>query len=230
MSKIKGIIFDLDDTLYNEIDYVKSGYRKVATYLESLVDKTGEEIFDLLIGRFSANRSNVFNYVIDKLGIDGHEVLMKCLEIYRNQEPDISLEPETKDLLLELKKEYKLGIITDGRPEGQWAKIRALGLDEIMDEIIVTDELGGIEYRKPHELSYVTISHKLELDLKSLVYIGDNEKKDFVTAKKLKINTIKINNFSGLYRVKEVSEEYIAENEIKEVKEIKEIIRKLKEI
>lgn len=199
MSKIKGIIFDLDDTLYNEIDYVKSGYRKVATYLESIVDRVGEEIFDLLISRFNENKINVFNHVLEILGIDEREVLKMCLEIYRNQEPNISLESETKDLLLELKKKYKLGIITDGRPEGQWAKIKALGLDLIMDEIIVTDELGGIEYRKPHELAYLAISDKLKINITEMIYIGDNPTKDFIAPNKLGMHSGKIENKLGFY-------------------------------
>lgn len=224
MSKIKGIIFDLDDTLYNEIDYVKSGYRKVATYLESLVDKTSEEIFNLLIGRFNENRSNVFNYVLENLGINEYEVLVQCLEIYRNQEPDIVLESETRELLLELKKEYKLGIITDGRPEGQWAKIRALRLDEIMDEIIVTDELGGVEYRKPHELSYVTISNNLNLELKDLVYVGDNICKDFISANRLGILTIRKENKDGLYLNNDRGEEYLSTYTVNKLDMIKQLI------
>lgn len=220
MSKIKGIIFDLDDTLYNEIDYVKSGYRKVATYLESLVNKTSDEIFNLLISRFEDNRNNVFNYVLEMLGIDENDVLMECLEIYRNQEPDISLKSEIKELLLELKKEYKLGIITDGRPEGQWAKIRALGLDKIMDEIIVTDELGGIRYRKPHELSYQIISKRLEIELEELTYIGDNEQKDFIGAKRLGIYTIHLDNEYGLYKTGQIERTYKAHKYIKNINEV----------
>ena len=32
-SQIKGVIFDLDDTLYSEKEYVKSGYKAVSEYL-----------------------------------------------------------------------------------------------------------------------------------------------------------------------------------------------------
>lgn len=227
MSKIKGIIFDLDDTLYNEIDYVKSGYRKVATYLESFVDKTIDEIFNLLMNRFNEDRNNVFNYVLENIGIDEHKVLMECLEVYRNQEPDIEIESETRGLLLELKKEYKLGIITDGRPEGQWAKIRALGLEEVMDAIIVTDELGGIEYRKPHELPYLTIATRLQLPLHNLVYIGDNEKKDFVAARRLGMYTMQINNGDGLYKSEQMDQEYKAHKQIESVKYIVEELRNI---
>ena len=32
-TQIKGVIFDLDDTLYSEKEYVKSGYEAVSDYL-----------------------------------------------------------------------------------------------------------------------------------------------------------------------------------------------------
>lgn len=51
-------------------------------------------------------------------------------------------------------KGIKVGIITDGRPGGQRKKLKALGLDEMIDDIIVTDELGGIQFRKPNDISF----------------------------------------------------------------------------
>lgn len=47
-------------------------------------------------------------------------------------------------MLERLKQNYKLGLITDGRPEGQKAKIKALRLGKYFDEIIITDELVGL--------------------------------------------------------------------------------------
>lgn len=55
-------------------------------------------------------------------------------------------------MLVRLNKNHKVGLITDGRPEGQRAKIKAFGLDGIFEHIIITDELGGTEYRKPDGL------------------------------------------------------------------------------
>ena len=48
----------------------------------------------------------------------------------------------------------KVGIITDGRVSGQKKKTGVLGLDELVDDIIITDELGGIQFRKPNDISF----------------------------------------------------------------------------
>lgn len=56
---------------------------------------------------------------------------------------EIELYDCARNLILCLKnKGIKLGTITDGRPEGQHNKIIALGLDGLVDDIIITDELG----------------------------------------------------------------------------------------
>lgn len=38
MSGLKAIIFDLDDTLYREKSYVRSGYRKIAKLFPQLLE------------------------------------------------------------------------------------------------------------------------------------------------------------------------------------------------
>ncbi|MDQ9892435.1 HAD hydrolase-like protein, partial [Acinetobacter baumannii] len=64
--------------------------------------------------------------------------------------PEITLYDGVANLILELKnKGIKVGIITDGRVSGQKKKLQALGLDKMVDDIIITDELGGIQFRKP---------------------------------------------------------------------------------
>lgn len=84
----------------------------------------------------------------------------ECLDAYRFQEPDICLYTGVEELLKRLKYQHKLGLITDGRPEGQKAKIKALELEKYFDEIIITDELGGVELRKPNPKSFQIMAER----------------------------------------------------------------------
>ena len=72
----------------------------------------------------------------------------------------------------------KLGLITDGRPEGQRAKIAALGLADAFDEIIVTDELGGTEFRKPNPEAFELISRRRGVPFGEMAYVGDTLSRD----------------------------------------------------
>lgn len=121
----------------------------------------------------------------------------EALEIYRNQTPEISLYDGVREMLGRIGAGKKTGIITDGRPEGQRAKIKALGLSA--DEIIITDELGGAEFRKPNELSFRLMQERLGIAFEKMAYVGDNIKKDFIAPEKLGIRCIYFDNSEGLY-------------------------------
>ena len=191
---ITAVIFDLDDTLYLEKDYVKSGYGKIAKAFPQI-----KNMQDKLWQVFLAG-GKAIDQVLSQEGLLTDENKNKCLEIYRNQVPDIKLDGSVDEMLKALKSDgYKLGIITDGRVEGQRAKIKALDLERYVDQIIITDELGGIEMRKPNEKAFRLICERLGVDYKNAVYVGDNPKKDFIAPEKLGMRAIYYKNKEGLY-------------------------------
>ncbi len=180
---IKAIVFDLDDTLIPETEYVKSGFRAIA-------EEFGSELYEKLWKLFCEDRKNVYQ----RAGFS-EEICKRCIEIYRNHFPDIRLDKSTEEVLLNLKKNgYKLGVITDGRPVGQRNKIKALALDKIMDCIIVTDELGGEEFRKPNPKAFELMREKLNVEFYEMMYVGDNPKKDFYIGSIYPITTVRLFN------------------------------------
>ncbi len=194
---LKAIVFDLDDTLYSEKEYVRSGFRAVADTLPQ-IKQMEEKLWDA----FEQKKSAIDEVLITE-GIYTDELKQKCLYVYRFQQPDIHLYKGVKALLQQFRKDgYKLGIITDGRPEGQRAKIKALGLDELVDCIIVTDELGGVEYRKPNKAAFVKMRETLRVEFEEMCYVGDNIKKDFIAPELLGIRAIHFLNADGLYSSK----------------------------
>lgn len=198
-SELKAIIFDLDDTLYNEVDYVKSGYQKIAEYISEIADIDKDIIFKELFEAFE-NQFPAINVMLEKHGLLTNDTLNNCINIYRTQKPDITLSEYTKNSLIELRnKGFKLGIITDGRPEGQRAKIEALELEKYVDEIIITDELGGPIFRKPNDIAFRMMKYKFNLEYSEMMYVGDNIQKDFQAPKLLGMQYHLYNNPDGLY-------------------------------
>lgn len=224
MRKFRAVVFDLDDTLYPEIDYVISGFKVVSKYVKTIIKMESHKIFDILLKLFEEDRTNVFDRLLESYDVD-KGVVKECVNLYRNHYPDIRLTEEVRELLQLLKeKGLKIGIITDGRPEGQWNKIKALGLEKYCDHIIVTDELGGIEYRKPSEVPYKKILRELGVDAKETVYVGDNPAKDFISANKLGMFTIMFKNSKGIYKQTDFPTEYLASVTINKLLDIKKIL------
>ncbi len=180
LAGLKTVIFDLDDTLYGEKEYVRSGYHAVAGILPQV-----EDCEEKLWTAFEEGKS-AFDEVLKNEGIYTDALKQTCLQTYRFQVPDIHLYAGVAEMLVQLKAAgYRLGIITDGRSEGQRAKIEALGLGEYVDHIIITDELGGIEYRKPNDTAFRMMKEKLDVEYSEMCYVGDNIKKDFIAPERL---------------------------------------------
>lgn len=191
---LKAVVFDMDDTLYGEKEYVRSGYRQIAKILPQ-VQRAEEKLW-----KFFEDKKPAIDELLKTESIESEEIKQACIRTYRFQKPEIHLYNGVKEMIQEMrKKNLKIGVITDGRPEGQRAKIEALRLAELVDEIIVTDEFGGGEFRKPNPLAFETMKEKLNVEYSEMCYVGDNINKDFIAPQKLGMRAIWFKNQDGLY-------------------------------
>ncbi len=189
--QIKGVIFDLDDTLYSEKEYVRSGYKAVSDYL-------GGGYEDKLWSFFEASKLAI-DELLRELGREFEKD--DVVEVYRSHQPDIHLYPGVAEMIDELKaRGIKIGIITDGRPDGQRAKIRALNLLPFVDDVIITDELGGTQFRKPCDIAFRIMVSRWRLNPADVVYVGDNAEKDFQAPQQLGMRSVYLKNEKGLYQ------------------------------
>lgn len=196
---LHAIVFDLDDTLYSEKDYVRSGYHQISR----LFLGHEQEVYDQLWHAF-LQKQNAIDEMLWQQGVYSDEMKEKCLRIYRYQQPDIKLYEGIEQMLRDFRqKGYKLGLLTDGRVEGQYAKIRALGLEPLFDEIIVTDELAGngdvAAFRKPNAICFEIMQRRLGVLFEQIAYVGDNINKDFHAPRMLGMRGIYFKNEDVLY-------------------------------
>ena len=178
------VIFDLDDTLYSEKEYVRSGYRQIATIIPGI---TEEELWTAF-----QNNEPAIDVILERHGLLNRKA--EALRAYRFHIPDIHLYEGVREMLRGLD---KFGIITDGRPEGQRAKLAVLGLN---CETIITDELGGIEFRKPNETAFRIMQERMNVPYERMAYVGDNKGKDFVAPENLGMRCIYFKNPDSLYK------------------------------
>lgn len=173
----RALVFDLDDTLYSERDFVMSGYRTVARYLDDTRRCSFETAFSIMEETYEkSGRHMVFPMLIEWLSNESLS-LPELVNIYRQHKPDIQLYPGYLDLLRKLARHYRMGIITDGLPSVQERKVHALGLRCVMDKIIYTWEYGS-EKEKPHPLSFSLMLQHFQAEPGSALFIGDCPEKD----------------------------------------------------
>ncbi len=212
---MRGIIFDLDDTLYKEIDFLKSAFRQIA----DVIGITG--VYDFMLKCYH-DGENAFKMVIERYNLS--YTVDQLLDIYRNHKPDITLDPSIVATLDELKSRgWTMGLMTDGRSVTQRNKIDALGLSEWIEPncILISEEFG---YGKPDEHCYQYFIERYPNA--KFCYVGDNLNKDFVTANKLGWQTICLlddgrNVFSQQIVI---PKEYLPQQTIKELPELLQLI------
>jgi putative hydrolase of the HAD superfamily len=190
------VVFDLDDTLYLERDFVRSGFAAVGAWLGAhygVVDFEAHAWDLFLAGR----RGDVFDRTLPQLGLDPQPGLVRRLvEVYRQHPPTIGLEPAATELLEALGGRCRLAVLTDGYHDTQRRKIAALALDTRCRPIVCTDQWGRAHW-KPSPRGFVHIQQALEAPPERCIYIGDNPAKDFRAPKALGWRTLRLRHPLG---------------------------------
>lgn len=219
--RVKVIVFDLDDTLYDEITFVKSGFLAVSTYFwPQNPDAMFEKMMEVLAAK---GRGAVFDETLAAFGFGTKSSIKKALGIYRSHMPRIELNRDAKEMLAYYKEQnIPLYIITDGNKIVQANKIKALGLENQVKKAFITHRYGKI-HAKPSPYCFVKIAQLEEVKPHKIVYIADNSNKDFVAIKKLGFQTIRIRQ--GMFADVQKSLEFEADKEIKSLLELKNILK-----
>ena len=208
------IVFDLDDTLYKEIDFVKSAY----IYINSYINYRFNLDLSNNIKKCLDGAVNFFDLINSKLHPDHNFPIEKYLELYRFHYPEIRLSDDATFFLdMILSHNIDFSIITDGRSISQRNKIKALGLNHLAQNIIISEETG---HEKPH-LNNFKIIEKIYPN-KKLLYIADNTTKDFLAPNILKWDTIcLLDNGQNIHKQNfDLNIDYLPKKKINYLKEI----------
>lgn len=157
--------FDLDDTLFKEMDYVRSAYRAIA-------GRYGLHLLPAMMAAPSPREA------FDSTGLPIRDIL----EIYRCHETTIRLPWQSVYALASLRaRGVEMALVTDGRANTQRAKIDALGLTRYIpaENIYISEEVGS---EKVSGEAFRRIM--VRTGVQRYVYVGDNPAKDFVAARR----------------------------------------------
>lgn len=203
---IKAVVFDLDNTLY---DYdacnklaEKELFRTIAEKFsiteedaEKLLKKAKANIKNQLGDEVAASHNRLL-YMQNICEQAGENPLKYALEFY-NAYWDTMLEnmvlfEYVKPLLGELKgKHIKVGILTDLTAHIQYRKLERLGISEMIDCLVTSEEAGA---EKPSEKMFDLMLKKLDLKAEEVLMIGDSEKKDIAGAEVVGMKTLLFEN------------------------------------
>jgi putative hydrolase of the HAD superfamily len=191
-TSLKAIVLDLDDTLYPERDFVRSGYDAVAAKLhaDGVTDEPiGTWLWARALGGVFKDAYSAMNEHF-QLGLS-EEYLQELVACYRYHVPTITPFAEAPEVLAELKRKYKVGLLSDGVEQTQGNKLRALALPVVLDATLFTLARGK-EFAKPSVLGFEAIAEELGVPHEACCYVGDNVSKDFIAPNALGWLTVRL--------------------------------------
>ncbi len=220
---IQAVVFDLDDTLYPEREFVHSGFRAVDEWLQAQHGIGG--FLDQARSHFAAgNRGRVFDAALESLRVPaGGDLIQQMVRVYRAHKPRISVYPDAQEAIARLHGQKLLGIITDGYLLTQQNKVAALGIAGQFDAVIYSDAYGR-EHWKPDPLPYRRFMEASSCGRGECVYAGDNPRKDFVAARKLGWMTVQVCRPDGEYGEVIAPPDHQADFRVNSLKELEQYL------
>lgn len=170
------VVFDLDDTLYAEVTYVKSAF---AFFGQLVAEAYGVENGTARLWQlFKTGIPSPIQTYWSECDFPA-AALADCIAAMRAHRPCIALHEGARELIANLQGRGIIwSILTDGRSLTQRQKINALLLGEIAGAIYISEERA---VGKPDVGAYLQIERDFP-EAKRYLYVGDNPAKDFVAA------------------------------------------------
>jgi putative hydrolase of the HAD superfamily len=180
-NQYNSVIFDLDDTIYPEIEYLKKAYRFIAQSVikaESRLNSTEDEIFSFLIYTFTnEGRDKLFQKMIDKFNINffSLENFLSCLHNVPLKKNELKVYSHIQKLLVQLSEQNKLiFILTNGNVSQQRNKLNSLNIKLSLFKEIIYASSNGKEFEKPNPFFVNKILLDYSLNKNKVILIGDS--------------------------------------------------------
>ncbi len=221
------LIFDLDDTLYDERNYVESGLRAVASLGRVQFGWDSEESFRFMVDVLDREgRGAIFDRWLAAHDRHSKKLVQVCVRHYRHHTPRLLLNDHAKALLPKLTG-HPLYLVTDGHKIVQQRKMEALGIAPLFRRTFITHH-HGIKYAKPSTHCFERILEIERCQWPDIAYIGDNPAKDFVNLNRKGANTVRV--LTGIHKAVKAAPGYEAQHRIPHLGYFLDLLPKLERV
>lgn len=158
---IKGVLFDFDGTILNSFSSQFKAYQ--ATFRRFKIQITKSE--------FLRNYSPNWLKTYEAFGLPEH--LWKDADRYWLKEVKrfpSRFFPQVKTVLLNLRKSYRVGLVTSGSKQRVLNDLRDNKASSLFDVIVTGDD---VQRRKPHPEGLLKALESLNIESNQAIYVGD---------------------------------------------------------
>ncbi|MFT3975947.1 MAG: HAD family hydrolase [Sphingomonas bacterium] len=181
---IEAVLFDLDETLLDRTGslraFLADQYTRHSARLGDVPMPVWRDRFLTLDRRGMVHKSVVYAALLAEFGGDT-DAADPLLADYRARCPDFARPIDGMEMVLrELRaRRLPLGIVTNGETAFQSAHIRALGIDRLVDTVLISEAEG---LRKPEAALFLRAADRLGVAPAQCLFVGDNPVADVMGA------------------------------------------------
>ena len=184
--KMKAVIFDLDNTLYDESLY----FREVIVRSADRYSLNKERMLSLFDSGTLHASNDIFGDLLRDQGKYEKGLQNKMFELYRTIDFKLLMSEDVVSILAYLRTlKIQLGILTNGDVRAQRNKVRILNLDKIFDRIIYARDEGK-DFEKPHKRAFERVLASLNVKPEEALFVGDNFTTDIIGATNAGLTTV----------------------------------------
>lgn len=179
---IKGIIFDMDNTLFDFVEAKMIACTQIVNFLGSGEPEELFQYFRRGIYGFE-NPANIKDYMSDH-EIQSLEKYEYCINIYETEKvKHIRLYPQVKETLEELNEMgLILGILTDANSQNARIRLKKVGIGKLLHSLVAFDMTGA---KKPSHKPFKYALDAMGLSAHETLFVGDSLRRDIEPSKQL---------------------------------------------
>ena len=185
-----GLIFDLDDTLYPERQFIRSGFAAVAADVERRFGVPRRAALATLIGALRRKERGQALQAMCRAHQLSADLVPGLVDIIRGHAPRLRLPDANARVLHDARaRGFRLGVLTNGMPAVQARKAAALGIAALVDEVVFAEDWGSGR-GKPEPESFEVLLARLRVPACASVFVGDDPWCDIFGARRAGMRTI----------------------------------------
>jgi putative hydrolase of the HAD superfamily len=192
-----GLILDLDDTLYQRRQFMRSGFRTVAQHVavrHGLGVDTACATLDACLASGDSRRA--FQTLCASHALPETDIPL-WLQVFREHQPALTLDDPVRTTLRRLRLAgWRIAVLTNGLPSVQERKVAALGLPKLVDHVVFAEQHSA--QGKPAAEPFRHALARLGMRAARCVCVGDDPATDIAGARALGIRTIRVTQYSTI--------------------------------
>jgi len=223
MTKLKAVLFDLDNTL---TDFMRMKTEASNAAILAMIDSglkikeaKAKKILFRLFKKYGIEDQTIFQRFLEETikRID-YRILSNGIAAYRRAQSGVLFPyPHVRSTLVKLKeKNLVLGIVSDAPRMRAWLRLAEMNMTHYFDVVVTLDDTGLL---KPNKMPFEKALKELKFKADEILFVGDNPERDIKGAKEAGMKTC-----LAKYGQKIFSKKIKADYEIKDINELLKIV------